>query len=212
MIIDIACGVVILLAALHYSRRGFATSILYMLQWFLCLVVGLLFCDNITRLLVNHTGVGAWMDSIFQSKLDGSDAAVSQVGSVYDVFQGYTSSDIQIVTDPGASDLTQIVLAIFSFVAILAVLKVALWLFCRIFPKEKYDGMAGFLDHLSGVVFGTAMGFLYILILLTFLLALMAVVPSGTATAISNSLENSYVTGSMYQSNPFLLLIRNLFA
>ncbi|MDY2990335.1 MAG: CvpA family protein [Hornefia butyriciproducens] len=211
MIMDIAAGIIIVLSAVFYCRRGFAASVINMLQWFLCIVVGLLLCDNATRLLTGHTGAGNFLNGVFEKKLASTGSPHTQAQSVYDVFHGYISSNSQMVSNPGASDITQIVLAILSFFVIIAAVKLLLWLFCKIFPKESYDGIRRFFDRLTGIVCGTGMGVIYVLLALTMLLALMAALPSGIASALSGTLDSSFVTGSLYTNNPLLPLLRNLF-
>lgn len=131
MIMDIAAGIIIVLSAVFYCRRGFAASVINMLQWFLCIVVGLLFCDNATRLLTGHTGAGNFLNGVFEKKLASTGSPHTQAQSVYDVFHGYISSNSQMVSNPGASDITQIVLAILSFFVIIAAVKLLLWLFAK---------------------------------------------------------------------------------
>lgn len=206
---DLLTIAVIVFCAWYYSRRGFAMSIMGMLQWFLSISVGLLCCKGLTGLL--RIAFGVRLNAHFKAALNSSEATKEVLDYVAKVFNGWVGSEGEYITETSASDITTAVLSCFAFLLILALIRYVCSQFTKIFRRHEVNGFLGFVDLLSGLVCGTVYGFFYVLLLFVALLPLMALLPTGLTHGIYASLENSFFSGELFRNNMIAGFIHNIF-
>ncbi len=206
---DLLTIAVVVFCAWYYSRRGFAMSIMGMLQWFLSMSVALLCCGGLTGIL--RLACGASLRAHFRAAMDGSKAANEVLSYIPKVFNGWVGSEGEYVTEPTAGDVTTAVLGCVAFLLILALIRYLCSQFTKIFRRHEVSGFLGFMDLLSGIALGTVYGFFYVLLLFVALMPLMALMPTFLSHAIYASLESSFFSGELFQNNFLAGLIHNIF-
>lgn len=212
MIFDIGACIIAIISGVFYYKKGFAYSILNILQWFFAIVMSLLLCDNLYRFIVKNTGLGNSLCKTFDSKINSGGTQGQQMQVVFDSFHRLSEKDSAIVSNPNSEDIALIVISIFMFFIILIAVKLLMWKLCKLFPKERFDGFLGFINQLSAIPFGVIFAFLYILLFLTFLTAIIPLIPASGFKVIEGIFGNSIFIGSLFNNNFLLLLIGNLFA
>ena len=208
---DIICLLIILASAIWYGWKGFAVSIMSMLQWFVTIVTSLFFCDNLSKYL-SGTSLKGSLNSYFKEKFgEGlSDNPVAR--TLPEVFNGWVNKNTDYVTEIAAEDLTRVVLIIMSFFILVVLVKVLCWLFTRLFSKEHNSGFFGLIDKILGCGLGIVLGFLYVLLFCTLLLPMLEFFSEDMSQSIMHSMERSFFSGSLFDNNFLIKLMRGLFS
>ena len=209
MVTDLLVCAIVIAAAVLYSRRGFAMSVMSILQWFLSLTIGLLLCDELVRLL-RFIGIGKLLTAHF-SKLLKDDSLLTVVQFIPQVFNGWLSGSSEVITETHAQNVTTAVLACFAYLVILIVSRVLCHRFVLLFHRHETEGLVSFVDMLAGIVCGTCLGIFYVFVFFLILLLVIACFPGSLGQLIYDSLSNSFFSGDLFKNNPLMGLIHNLF-
>ncbi len=211
MVTDLICIAIIIASAVWYGRRGFAVSIMSLLQWFVTIVTSLFFCDDLSGFL-SGTRLNDSINSYFKEKFSEGISENPVARTLPEVFNGWVDSNSDYVTEIAAKDLTQVVMVVMSFFMLVIIIKVLCWLFTRLFSREHNKGFIGLIDMILGSGFGIILGFLYVLLFCTFLLPLMGFLPEGASEGIIETMKHSFFSGSLFDNNFIIKLMRGLFS
>ena len=209
LFMDLLTIAILVFCAWYYSRKGFAMSIMGMLQWFLAISVALLCCGGLTGIL--KIACGAALNARFKAALAGPEAAKEVLDYVAKVFNGWVGTEGEYITETSASDITNAVLGCLAFLVILGLIRYVCSQFTKIFRRHEVTGFLGFIDLLAGLTCGIVYAFFYVLLLFVALLPLMALLPTGLTHGIYASLENSFFSGELFRNNMIVGFIHNIF-
>jgi uncharacterized membrane protein required for colicin V production len=212
MVMDIVTCCIVALAAIIYARRGFAIAIMSILQWFLCIVVGLLFCSRFKDLIVDKTTLDESMDKFFAGRMSDSITDTSVFRSMPKLFDSWMKDTTDYVANTTAAGITSIILTIASFIIIVIAVKLVCWLFKKLLSKKHHKGVIGFVDGFFGLILGIFMGFFFVLVIFAVMVPVLGLLPSGASEFINHSFDTSYFSGEIYDHNFLLELVKNLFA
>ena len=210
MLMDLICIALIALTALFYARRGFALTVTSMFQWLACIVCGLLFCDDIKDFLITHTGIDDRMTLKITEKISENITGSTIYQSIPKLFTDYVDTTAISAAEEVAQSITAIILTLLAFLIIVILIKIACSFFLLLFSREYHTGLIALADSLGGMALGVAMGFFYVMLFFCALAFLMQVFPEGLAAAINSSLDRSFFSGTLYDTNPVLKLLSGL--
>ena len=211
MVMDgITCAIV-LITAILYARKGFAMTIISILEWFVCIAAGLIFCGNVKSFIMDNTSIDEGLTNLFANKLTDSISDTAAVKAMPRIFTSWMQDASQYIATTTATGLTSIVLSIASFIIIVLVIKLVCWLIVRLVSRKHNHGVVGFVDGCFGFIAGIGLGVLYVLIAFAILVPIMGLLPDSISGFITSSFDASYFSGKMYDHNPLLELIKNLF-
>lgn len=212
MIMDCITCAIVLLTAILCARKGFALTIMSILQWFVCIVVGLLFCTKVKSFICSNTSIDDSLKSFFSEKFANSITNTSAFNAMPKLFDSWMKDASDYVASETASGVTSIILTIASFILIVIAIKLICWLITRLISKKHHDGVVGFVDGFFGFIFGAGLGIIYVLIIFAILVPVLGLLPSSVSGFITNSLDTSYFSGQLYDHNFLLELVKNLFS
>ncbi|GEM_PF-1388289 len=212
MVMDIVTCCIVAFAAILYARRGFAIAIMSILQWFLCIVLGLLFCSRLKDLIVDKTTLDESMDKFFAGRMSESITDTSAFKAMPKIFDSWMKDTTDYVAGTTAAGITSIILTISCFIIIVIAVKLVCWLFKKLLSKKHHKGVIGFVDGFFGLILGIFMGFFFVLVIFAILVPVLGILPASASGFITHSFDTSYFSGDIYDHNFLLELVKNLFA
>jgi ABC-type bacteriocin/lantibiotic exporter with double-glycine peptidase domain len=211
MVMDIITCCIVIATAVFYMRKGFALTVVSILQWFVCIVVGLLFCGRLKDLVVDKTPIDEALNSFFAKRFETSVTDTSAFQSVPKLFDSWMKDATVYISNTTAQGITSVVLSILCFLAIVIAIRIICWLFARLFSKKHHKGVIGFFDGLAGLALGVVMGFFFVLVVFALLVPVLSLLPASISAMINHSFDTSYFSGQIYDNNFLLELLKNLF-
>jgi uncharacterized membrane protein required for colicin V production len=212
MVMDIVTCCIVIFVAVVYARRGFAIAIMNILQWFLCIVLGLLFCSRLKELVVDKTTLDESMEKFFSNRLSDSITDTSVFKAMPKLFDSWMKDTADYVSGTTAAGITSIILSIVCFIVIVIAVKLVCWMFKKLLSKKHHKGVIGFVDGFFGMVLGLFMGFFFVLVIFAIMVPVLGLLPASASEYITHSFETSYFSGEIYDHNFLLELVKNLFA
>ena len=207
MAIDIIICAVVFISAVCYAHIGFARTVISTVQWIVCLVCGILFSDDVKNFIYD-IGIGRGLENLIASGLADKAEDSGVVSSTPSLFRDWVGSAADFAAKETAEGLTSVILIVVSFLLIIFSIKIALFVIVHLLSKEYHDGPVAFIDSVSGLILGTALGVVYVFIGLAVLVLVMQLLPESTEEALRAYLDSSYFSGILYDNNPLLMLIK----
>ena len=212
MTMDIIAGAIIIVSALVYARKGFALSVISVLQWFVGCMAGLLFCHDIGIYLAGKTSFGQSLYAKYDLMIQEGIENYPAIESIPKHFYGWVQDDAEYITDISPDMISSIVLTILAFVIITLVIRLLFILYSRFFIREHHHGIVAYIDTVCGVILGTLMGFFFIFLLFAFLYAWVGLTSPEQGMKILSTADSSSFSGDLFLNNPFIRLIRQILA
>lgn len=204
MIMDLITVLILLLTAFHYARKGIVRTILGAFSWVLCITLGFRFTDNVRSWLNENTRIGALLRQSFAAKITGSNDHSELFSSLPNLIREGVQQTEQNAVNEIAAQLTAAVLSILAFFLIVLAVKIVIGLISLLFSKKHQGGAVGTVDGIIGFAAGIFIGCFLILLLYALLIPGMHFMPDSLAEAVTNSLNHSFFSGTIYYDNPLL--------
>lgn len=112
------------------------------------------------------------------------------------------------ITEALATRGADIIFSVLSFVFIVILVKLALFIIAEIFSGKSRSTFTGFVDGLLGIVLGAVGGMFIVLLLLAFLVPLITLSNEGFSQVMINIINESYVTKYLYYNNPLVYIFQ----
>ncbi|WP_303857854.1 CvpA family protein [Aminicella lysinilytica] len=212
MVMDIVTCCIVIAAAVFYMRKGFAIAVIGIMQWFVCIVVGLLFCGKLKDLLVANTSLDETLKAFFAKRLENSVTDTASYQSMPKLFDDWMKDATVYLSNTTSEGITSIILSVGCFLVIVIAIRLLCWLFARLVSKKHHKGVVGFVDGLAGMVLGVFLGFFFVLIIFAIMVPVLGLLPQGISSFINHSFDTSYFSGQIYDHNFILELVKNLFS
>lgn len=204
---DIFIFLILLISSVQGARKGFMDTLKSFLQWFLCLIFGILFCSITKELLINYTGIDEWIQRSLVLQL----AENNLVSSIPDVCSSWIGSELTDIENEVILSITSMLMTVISFFTFIIGFKVILFIFTWLFSKKYHDGVTGFIDGVLGVIFGFARGIFYVLLLFLIFIPLFSVCFPQMSESVTLNIENSIFANIFYNDNILLIILQKLF-
>ena len=212
IIMDILAGLILLFSLIQGARKGFTQTLLSFLQWIGCILAGFFLYSHVKDYIVNNTDFD---DIIHRYILDQVTSTIQESApylTMPDLFAKWIEPGSNDFIYGTATSLTNVVLTVLAFIAVILVIKIICGILVRLFSKKYHDGIIGFLDGLMGLLFGLVRGVLLVFLFFALLVPVLTLLPGTLSVALKTALDQSYVAAFLYDDNLLLILIRDLFS
>jgi uncharacterized membrane protein required for colicin V production len=223
MIIDAIIALIILFFVFIGFKNGFTHTIFHTLGWIAAIIAAVFLQKPFGNFLENHTTIYGHMydktegllTSLVDKVLGAKTGDASTADSIYGVsnIPGVLNDAMQNATEKvtpiAASQATDILFAIVTFLILLFLTKLVFFTLTAIFSKKyRKKGIVGGLDGLAGAVLGIAQAALLIFALLALLLPVSYIVNPSAYNWVIHSMDRSIFSQYLYENNPLLYLLR----
>lgn len=212
MVMDILVCLVILVSAVFGARKGFALTLVSFLQWFVCLILAVIFNGKVKELAYTYTQMDEHISKYFMDSMSDSVQNSGAYQAVPDLFGDWVQYGSTEAISAAAEQITSVIMTVLSFLAIVFLIKLISLMFTRLLSKKYHHGFIAFLDGVGGFIFGIARGAVYVLIGLAVLIPVLSFIWPDVAAPIFESLDNSRISGQLYDNNILLVAVRDLFS
>ena len=203
---DIFLLAVLLVSGISGARKGFILTVKSFLQWFLCIIAGILLCNPIKYLLKTHTGLEGFLYELTDTESINlriqeflPDAAAKWLEPAI------LSKEVEI---EGA--IVSMLLTVISFLLIIIFIKLAFFVLTILFSKEYHDGSTGFTDSTLGLVFGLARGLFYVLLIFVLFIPLFSMWSPDFGIRVSEAASDSFIADAFYNDNILLTVLETI--
>lgn len=210
MVFDIILIAILALAMVRGMRNGFVYTFIHTVGWILAAVMGFVWSPKLQDYILANTD---FKDRLYEKFLYKFSQSLSfrddTVSNMPDILQKVFDEATSGMTAALAETVTDILFVTLCFIAVVAVVKLALFLIAALFSKKNQDGVAGFTDGLLGLIAGFAHGLLIVFFLFAFLTVFNGFLPGDLSIKIADSLRESAFAKDFYNNNLLLLVVRS---
>ena len=164
LVMDILVCVVIVASAALGAHKGFALTIISFMQWFVCLILGIILCGPVRTLIYDHTTMDDFFQEAIATRLSASVTDSPTYNSIPDLFSGWVQDGTNSLIATTAAEITSVILTVISFVLIILGIRLVCYIIVHGFSKKHHKGFIGFADGLGGFAVGLVRGIIYVFI------------------------------------------------
>ena len=181
-------------------------------QWFICFIIGILFCSVGKSLLIDYTLLDEMISENLTMHFGDSVMESSAYQSIPDVCSGWIDDHLETIQGEMVESITSIMMTVISFLIIMLTAKAVTFIYNLAFSKDRHRGVTGFVDRMLGGIFGFARGIFYVLVIFLIFVPVFSVWFPSSAESFAISMEDSFIAGIMYNDNAFLVILKEFFA
>ena len=214
MIMDIIVFAILIATIFFSMRRGFALTLANFFGGIVSVVIGWIFSDDLAEILFKETFVGTWLtdklhDGLVQSWQNSEiyQALPSLLRKESNSGTSWTDSDL-ITT--GSEKLVMFFLTVISFFLIVIGLRLVIGLLKSGFSKKSQYGFRGFGEWFLGLIMGSVLGIIHVMIFLALLPAVLGIFCPDMSESLVSWFSGSYAAQDLYDNNLLLVLMRDL--
>lgn len=212
IIMDIITVLILLLSMIFGARKGFAMTVISFMQWFVCIVLGMIFCDRAAALIIERTTIDDFINEQILKHIETTIEESSPYLAMPDLFSSQINNSADGFIYGTAGSITSVIMTVLGFFAVILSIKIVGFLITLIFSRRYNDGITGFIDGFFGFLFGIGRGLLLILLFYAFLVPLLGIMWPALAELIVSAIDDSYVAKLLYDNNMLLILVRDFFS
>ena len=212
IIMDILAAVILLFSLIQGARMGFAKTLVSFMQWFGCIIAGFFLHASVKDYLIRQTNLDDAINSYILDQIHTTIEESAPYQSMPDLFRQWINTENGGFVYGTSASLTDVILTVLSFVAVILAVKLICKFFELILSKKHHDGIIGFVDGFTGLLFGAVRGVLLVLILFAFLVPVLSLLPGTLSETLKTAMDQSYVASFLYDDNILLILVRDLFS
>ena len=190
MPLDIVIAVIIVFSMALGFRQGFIWSFLHMISWLLSVVFAFAFAPKAKVYLLENTGFYAVIQKALQDRL---------TEAVY--FGG--------LAEAAGTAAADFLFTLMAFLLVIFAAKLAFYLIIKFLSKKSNGGVRGFIDGVLGLIMGLIKGLFIVSALLAIMIPVLSIWDKGLVPVIQGWLDSSYFTGTLYDNNILVLIVRD---
>ncbi len=210
MVMDISILAVLVLTIFFSMRKGFALTVAGFFKGFASFIIAWFFCDDLALWLMNSTPVGTGAAKRISEGLSAKWESSDIYMALPDLFkQSGGDAAAGSMISQGSLRITELLLTILSFAAIVFLLRAVLSLLGRAFSHKYNEGFAGVMDWFLGLILGSVLGVLYVFVFLALLFPVVGLFMPEQCETVMAWLDSSVVAGDLYNNNLLLILFRD---
>ena len=198
MVIDVAIAVIVILAMVFGFRSGFVYAFLHMIGWIAAIVISFVWTPAAKEFLLENTDLYDFIYTAISERL--TDAAGAMRVSA--ALPG-------LITDMAAASVSDFLFTVLAFLLVIIAVKIVFLLLIKLLSKKYHSGMRGIFDGSLGLIVGFVKGICITFILLAVLIPVLGLIDSGFVDVVRGWLDSSYFSGTLYDANIFVLIIRD---
>ena len=191
---------IITIFAIFGFKRGFLRAIVGMLSLIASIALAWMLYPVATDLF---TSLG-FRNIVFEEI---QDVMSSHIGNTEQISalpqfmrEAATAGSAEIIAST-ATALTETVMNIISFISVLIIARIIIWIAQKLLIAVSKIPLIGFVNKLAGLALGAAQGLLITFILFSLI---YAIVPMSNNSSLYSSIENSVIAGKVYEANPII--------
>ncbi len=212
ILLDIAAVSIFIISVFFGAKKGFSRTMFSFMQWFVCIIIGFIFCNPAKKYLIAQTTLDEAVNEYILDQIETTIEESAPYQSMPHLFGQWINSGKNDFLYGTSAALTDVILTVLSFLAIVISIKIVCGLLLLLFSKEYHDGLLGFIDGFIGFLFGIMRGFLILFVLFACLVPLLSLLPSDVSMAWKTAIDQSFVAAVLYDDNLLLILLRDLFS
>lgn len=209
---DFIIVLILALSAVLGARKGFAMTLASFMQWFVCIIAGLLFCNKAKGFLIDDTTLDDSINRIVLSHIETSIEESAPYKAMPDLFSSWINQGAEDFAYGTSASITNVVMTVIAFLAVVLAIKVIGFLVVHLFSRKYNDGVTGFFDGLMGFLFGLVRGVLLVLLFFTVLVPVLGVIWPDISLTLVELMDGTRLAEILYDDNMILVLIRDLFS
>lgn len=211
MIYDVIILLIFIVTIFLGFMRGFAGSAIHSFSWAVALGLGIYGTSRLKDVFGNLF-LHDMVSGALAGKFDGSTQAVQKSTAGWPTFisDGLVSGTQQ-ATNAFTEGLTQILVALITFLIIVIGVKIILRVVVTPILSRHRHGVLGTVDRVAGAMLGAVEGAILVLVFLSILTLIVSMGSTETATAIDNTLNQSILASTLYNNNLLLSVTKGIF-
>lgn len=191
---------IITIFAIFGFKRGFLRSIIGMLSLIASIALAWMLYPIVTDLF---TSLG-FRNIVFEKIQDVMSSYIGNAESISalpEFMRAAASEGTTEIIASTASALAETVVNIISFISVLIIARIVIWIAQKLLIAVSKIPLIGFVNKLAGLILGAAQGLLITFVLFSLI---YAIVPISDNSSLYNSIENSVIAGKIYDANPII--------
>ncbi len=203
MFFDIIIGIILIWAIVSGFRKGFVFTFIHTLGWFGSMVIALFAASPVRKLAEQFTDLDDKLYMLFLDKLSlSSDMLKDCVSTLPPAMNAGIDTAAKTAAQTLAQEVTLIAMTIFSFLALLLIIKVIFFFVTIALSKRDHNkGFRNIADGIFGLAAGALRGAVFVFLFLALLIPVVNIVsPTGTQMVL-DSLDASYFAKTLYDNN-----------
>lgn len=210
MIMDLILVGIFALTIFISVRRGFVLCLAKFTKGIVSVILSFLVCDDISHFLINRTPIGEKVYNIISSRLSFKWQQSDIYTSIPNLFKKGTSSFAEELIEQGSQKITELVLTIICFLAVLIILRTVLAFLVKVAKNgRKKKGVIGKLDWTLGLILGSVSGVFYVFLFLALLMPIAGLFFEDHLVQIMGWFDGSIFAQDLYDNNLLLLIFRD---
>ena len=209
MALDIAIGVIVILAMAFGYRAGFVWTFLHMVGWVLSIVLAFVWSPKVNEYLRLNTNFYEGLHKALTERLSGAAGLDQLAGGFPELLSGTVSTLSKMAADAAGTSLADLIFAIGAFVITLLGIKLLIFLLITLLSKKFNSGVRGIIDGLLGVIIGFVKGIFAVFVLLALMIPVLSYVDPGLVVTAGDMLESSNFAKTLYDNNILVLIVRD---
>lgn len=209
---DFIIVLILALSAVLGARKGFAMTLASFMQWFVCIIAGLLLCNKTKAFLIDDTTLDNAINRMVLSHIETTIEESVPYKAMPDLFSSWINQGAEDFAYGTSASITNVVMTIIAFLTVVLAIKVVGFLAVYLFSRKYNEGVTGFFDGLMGFMFGLVRGVLLVLLFFTVLVPVLGVIWPDISETIIELMDGTRLAGILYDDNMILVLIRDLFS
>lgn len=207
MILDIIIGLVVLVSCIVGYKCGLASMLSHLGSWLVATVLAFILCSPLKIYLCQSTGIDEYFYAKFAQRL--TPQSSGRLGPIPDLFKDEIASARSHFVNATATQLTDIVMAIFAFLIILIGVKLIAFAFGALFSKKHNRGFIGFTDGLIGLFLGFIVGLILVVTLMAMAVPFAMSSFDGFAKYYEIASKDAIIAPYFYDYNLILVFIKS---
>lgn len=212
IIMDIVVVAILLLSTIFGMRKGLVLTVISFMQWFVCVILGFVFCEEVKAFLIDHTELDDTLTEYISAHAEASIETSASYQAMPDLFGSWINEASGSFIYGTSASIASVLLSVIAFLLVVAGIKILCFLLARLFSRKYNTGAAGFLDGLLGFLFGFVRGVILIFLFFALLVPVLGLLWPELSKTITQAMDDSYMAGFLYDDNVLLILMRDLFS
>ena len=202
MILDIIILLILILPMALGLHRGFIYTFVHALGWIGALVAAFFLTDPLAGVLRDSFLGNAVSDTIAGEIYGYADSAMSVTDGLPDIISGGLTVTTMETADILVAMITGMILSVLSFLIVIIVIRLILRVVVQPVARRERGNLLSKGDKYLGLVAGALKGVIFVINLSQ----------GGLSSFLANSLDSSFIAGTLYDNNLLLLITGGIFS
>lgn len=210
MILDVIVAIVIIGTMVQGYRHGLLQTLVHTVGWFLSLAFAFIWSPKFNAFILDNTDLYSSIYGNINEKVSTTLTPAEMQGSMPTIIQDSLTNLINSLSGSISVGLSNLLFTIACFLAVTLAVQAVFHILIALVSKEHNDGITGFLDGCTGMIFGFIKGIIFVFILLALMVPIASLANPQVMTFLTENLDHSYIASELYNNNLILLIMKDL--